>query len=202
MASVLMAEMNICAICPKPNLSKPSKGHPKFPYLLRNKRIWLPNQVWAIDITYVPYKGGHLYLTAIIDWYSRLIVGWTLSDTLEVSPVIKCVKEAYDSYGIPAIQNSDQGSHFSSNAYIELLEKAGVAQSMDGKARWVNNVIIERWFRTLKTEYIHINEFDSPRELKRGIKDFVEKYNAMRGHESLDYATPKEVWHEAYSQAA
>jgi putative transposase len=201
-AAKLMEMMNIHCIYPKPNLSKPRKGSKAFPYLLRGKRIWLPNQVWAIDITYIPYKGGHMYLTAIIDWFSRMIVGYRLADTLENTPVLSCVEDAFERYGIPAVMNSDQGSHFTSKAYIGILASRGIEQSMDGKARWVDNVRIERWFRTLKTEYLYINEFGSPKELSRGIATFIDKYNVMRLHESLDYRTPADVWAEPFALAA
>ena len=201
-AGELMRQMNIYAIYPLPNTSKPAKGHPRFPYLLKGRRIWLPNQAWAIDITYLPYKGGHLYLTAIIDLFSRMIVGWALADSLEVGPVIACVQEAFGTWGVPALMNSDQGSHFTSKAYVELLAVNHVAQSMDGKARWVDNVWIERWFRTLKSEYVHINVFESPRELRAGCAGFIEKYNSMRLHESLGYETPATVWGRAFSEAA
>ena len=130
-------------IYPKPNLSQPGKGHKKFPYLLRNKPIWLSNQVWAIDITYIPMERGHMYLTAILDWHSRYIVGWALSDTLETAPVIEAVKTAILQYGTPGIINSDQGSQFTSEEYVNLLAENGIRQSMDGKARWVDNVRIE-----------------------------------------------------------
>jgi putative transposase len=136
-----MQEMGIFSVYPKPNLSKPGKGHKKFPYLLRGKQIWLPNQVWAVDITYISIGRTHMYLTAIIDWYSRYIVGWALSDTLESAPVIEAVKCAIETYGAPAILNSDQGSQFSSGEYIELLRSHGIRQSMDGKARWVDNIV-------------------------------------------------------------
>jgi putative transposase len=201
-AARLMEMMDIRCIYPKPNTSKPGREHIRFPYLLKNKRIWLPNQVWAIDITYVPYKGGHMYLTAIIDWYSRMVVGIRLTDSLHNAPVLACTKEAFERYGIPSIMNSDQGGHFTSKAYIELLAGLDIAQSMNGKSRWVHNKIIERWFRTLKTEYIYINDFESPRELKAGIAEFVEKYNMMRRHESHDYKTPLEVWSEPFAKAA
>jgi putative transposase len=201
-AARLMEIMNIYCIYPKPNLSKPAKGAQVFPYLLKNKRIWLPNQVWAIDITYIPFKGGHMYLTAIIDWYSRMIVGYCLSDSLENTPVLSCVEYAFARFGVPAIMNSDQGSNFTAKAYVQLLASKGVTQSMDGKARWVDNVRIERWFRTLKTEYLYINEFSSPRELGRGIAEFINKYNSMRLHESLDYRTPAEVWSQPFGMAA
>ena len=143
-----------------------------------------------------------MYLTAIIDWYSRMIVGWELADSLENAPVLNCVKEAYVRCGIPCYQNSDQGSHFTSKAYIKLLANNHVTQSMDGKARWVDNVIIERWFRTLKSEYIYLNEFNSPRDLRCGIAKFIERYNNSRLHASLDYRTPFEVWGEAFTKAA
>ena len=189
-----MDEMGIYAVYPKPNLSKPGKGHKKFPYLLKNKNIFLPNQVWAVDITYIPMTHGHMYLTAIIDWYSRLIIGWILSDTLDTAPVLECVKEAVARHGVPGIINSDQGSQFTSSEYVEYLGAQGIRQSMDGKARWVDNVIIERWFRSLKTEYVYINEYTSPKELRSGIREYVSDYNSLRPHQSHDYETPATVY--------
>ena len=189
-----MDELGLYAIYPKPNLSKPGKEHKKFPYLLKNKSIRFTNQVWALDITYIPMKHGHMYLTAIIDWYSRMIVGWALSDTLDTAPVIEALCDAMEQYGIPCIINSDQGSQFTSDAYISLLRSNHILQSMDGKARWVDNVIIERWFRSLKTEYIYINEYNSPRELRSGIGDYVRDYNSLRPHQSLAYETPATVF--------
>jgi putative transposase len=194
----LMDEMGIYAIYPKPNLSKPGKEHKKFPYLLKNKSINFPNQVWGIDITYVPMKHGHMYLTAIIDWHSRYIVGWSLSDTLDAAPVIESVRQAIEQYGIPGIINSDQGSQFTSDAYIKLLKACNIRQSMDGKARWIDNIIIERWFRSLKTEKIYINEFNSPRELRAGIKEYICEYNNLRPHQNLDYETPSEIYHSMF----
>ena len=187
-----MDEMGIYAIYPKPNLSKP--GTHKFPYLLKNLNIFLPNQVWAIDITYIPMKHGHMYLTAVIDWYSRKIVGWELSDTLGTAPVIEAVQRAIETHGTPAILNSDQGSQFTSDDYTAFLKQHNIRQSMDGKARWVDNVIIERWFRSLKTEYVYINEYDSPRALRAGIRQYVEDYNGLRPHQSHGYDTPEAVW--------
>ena len=190
----LMGEMGLYAIYPKPNLSKPGKHHKKFPYLLKNITIFLPNQVWALDITYIPMSRGHMYLTGIIDWYSRFIVGWVLSDTLESAPVVEAVKKAIETYGIPGIINSDQGSQFTSEEYISLLEELGIRQSMDGKARWIDNVIIERWFRSLKCDDIYINEYSSPRELRAGIAGYVYEYNNERPHQSLDYKYPVSVY--------
>jgi len=195
----LMVEMGIYVIYPKPNLSKPGKEHKKFPYLLRNKSIDFPNQVWAVDITYVPMKQGHMYLTAIIDWHSRLIVGWELSDTLDAAPVIDALSQAISLHGTPCIVNSDQGSQFTSDAYIDALRAHGIRQSMDGKARWVDNVIIERWFRSLKTEYVYINEYATPRELRSGIDEYVRDYNGLRPHESLGYETPYAIFRSSFA---
>lgn len=161
--------------------------------LLEN-RVHFPNQVWAVDITYIPMKYGHMYLTAVIDWHSRFIVGWSLSDTLESASVIGAVTGAIERYGIPSILNSDQGSQFTSDAYVNLLAGLDIRQSMDGKARWVDNVIIERWFRSLKTEYIYINEYSSPKTLRAGIADYISLYNYARPHQSLDYQTPAAVY--------
>ena len=194
----LMSEMGIYAIYPKPNLSKPDKGH-KMPYLLKNMSIFIPNQVWAVDITYIPMKHGHMYLTAIIDWYSRFIVGWELSDTLDTAPVLQAVRNAINTYGIPAIINSDQGSQFTSDDYTAFLAANGIRLSMDGKARWVDNVIIERWFRSLKTEYVYINEYNSPRALGVGIREYIKDYNELRPHQTHEYNTPMAVYYGIFA---
>ena len=195
----LMKEMGIYAIYPKPNLSKRNKKHKIYPYLLRNKPIFLPNQVWALDITYIKMKQGHMYLTAIIDWYSRFIIGWALSDTLDTAPVLDAMKTAIEQHGAPAIANSDQGCQFTSGEYASLLTEQGIRQSMDGKARWIDNVIIERWFRSLKWDDIYINEYNSPRELRRGIAQYVNEYNYQRPHQSHGYLTPAEVYYDPFS---
>ncbi|GHV41344.1 hypothetical protein FACS189490_08060 [Clostridia bacterium] len=172
-----MQEMGIFAVYPKPDTSKANKQHKKCPYLLRGKLIWLPNQVWAVGITYISLGRSHMYLTATIDWYSRFIVGWALSDTLETAPVLPALEQAITRYGTPAIINSDQGSQFTSTEYTTFLKAHGITQSMDGKARWVDNVIIERWFRSLKTEEIYISGYASPRELLHGIEEYIHNYN-------------------------
>lgn len=166
------------------------------PYLLRNLDITRPNQVWSIDITYIPLNGRHMYLTAMIDWHSRKLLGWTLADTLETTHVIETVKKTVEQYGKPDIINSDQGSQFTSMEYKTLLQEVGIRQSMDGKARWADNVRIERWFRSLKTELIYINEFASPRDLRQKINRYIEDYNHLRPHQALDYRTPAQV-HQA-----
>ncbi len=150
----LMNEMGLHAVYPKPNLSKRHTAHKVFPYLLRNLVITKPNQVWAIDIIYIPIGKTHMYLTAIIDWCSRFVVGYELSDSLDTAPVITALKRAVALYGKPEIINSDQGSQFTSAEYTQFLRASNIRQSKDGKARWVDNVIIERWFRSLKCDNI------------------------------------------------
>lgn len=190
----LMEEMGIYAVYPKPNLSKRNFKDGIVPYLLKNKVVFLPNQVWSIDITYIKMHRSHMYLTALIDWHSRMIVGWNLSDTLDTCYVLQAVRNAVETHGIPAILNSDQGSQFTSGAYKALLKELHIAQSMDGKSRWADNIMIERWFRSLKVEEIYPNEFESPRALRKAIRTYIEQYNTLRPHEALDYDTPKSVY--------
>ena len=191
----IMREMAIYAIYPKENLSKRNFKESIVPYLLRNYTVNFPNQVWSIDITYIPMKKGHMYLTAIIDWFSRKVIFHYLSDTLDTNSVTAPVKEAIERYGIPAIINSDQGSQFTSAAYKSLLKSYKIRQSMDGKSRWADNIMIERWFRSLKTEQIYPNDYGSPRELRILINKYVEEYNKIRPHEALDYQAPDDVYY-------
>ena len=194
-----MLEMGIHAVYPKPNLSKRNFKEEIVPYLLRNKEVSFPNQVWSIDITYIKMHHGHMYLTAVIDWFSRKIVGWTLSDTLDTRPVLEAVQSAVEHCGVPAILNSDQGSQFTSEEYKRLLKGLRIRQSMDGKSRWADNIMIERWFRSLKTELVYINEYRSPKELRAAIRGYIDDYNSLRPHEALDYATPDEVYRACFS---
>lgn len=193
--AAIMEEMNVRPLYPKPNLSKPAKASLKHPYLLKNKAIRFPNQVWSVDITYIPIGRTHMYLTCVIDWFSRYVVGWRLADDMGADGVCRCVAEAMDGRGEPAIINSDQGSVFTSAQYEGLLEGRRVLQSMDGKARWVDNVIVERWFRSLKTECLRISEYETPAELRRLVAGYVEQYNNARPHQSLDYDTPDSWYH-------
>ena len=195
-----MQEMGICAVYPKPNLSKRNFREGIVPYLLKNRTVSFPNEVWSIDITYIKMHRSHMYLTAVIDWFSRKIVGWTLSETLDTQPVLEAVRNAIEQYGTPAILNSDQGSQFTSGPYKELLKGLRIRQSMDGKSRWADNIMIERWFRSLKTELIYINEFRTPRELRREISTYIRAYNALRPHEALGYSTPNERFQSCFSQ--
>jgi putative transposase len=194
----LRQQMGLETIYPHKNTSKSSKNTRKLPYLLswmvKNEMIWLPNLVWAIDITYIKMGKSHMYLVAIIDWYSRFIVGYELSDTLETAPVLELVKRSIAKYGIPAILNSDQGSQFTSLEYMAYLKNAKIRQSMDGKGRWIDNVIIERWFRTLKIERIYIYDYQTPRELRNGLDEFILRYNNIRPHQHLDDKTPFSVY--------
>lgn len=197
----LMQKMGIYAIYPKPNLSKRNSKEAVVPYLLRNYDARFPNQVWSIDIIYLPMNRSHMYLTAIIDWHSRKIVGHYLSDTLDASSVILAVKEAISQHGVPAIINSDQGSQFTSLEYKNVLKAFGIRQSMDGKSRWADNIMIERWFRSLKTELIYPNEFSSPRDLRKRISEYVTEYNTLRPHAALDYVIPDAVYYSHFSQS-
>ena len=194
-----MREMEIYAIYPKPNLSKNDGKEGVVPYLLRHKTALFPNQYWSIDITYIKMYHGHMYLTAVIDWFSRKIVGWTLSDTLDTRPVLEAVQSAVESCGIPAILNSDQGSQFTSEEYKRLLRELHIRQSMDGRSRWADNIMIERWFRSLKTELIYINEYRSPKELRAAIRSYIDDYNTRRPHEALNYATPEQVYKASFA---
>lgn len=194
-----MREMAIYPIYPGPNTSKRNYKEGILPYLLRGYVPQFPNQVWSIDITYIKMKRRHMYLTAIIDWYSRMIVGWKLSDTLEAAPVLEVVREAVERHGVPAIINSDQGSQFTSDDYKELLKSLHIRQSMDGKSRWADNIMIERWFRSLKTEKIYIEEYTTERELRACIAAFINQYNNVRPHESLDNVTPASVYASCFN---
>lgn len=186
----LMEVMGIRSLAPKPDLSKPAKQHPRFPYLLRGKPVRHPNQVWSTDITYVKLGRGHVYLSVVIDWFSRYVVAWRLHDTLEAEECVACMDSAVRRFGVPAIANSDQGSTYTSEAYAGYLASKGIAQSMDGKGRWADNVFVERWFRTFKHEYLYLAEYSDMRELRALVARSVQAYNERRPHASLGYDTP------------
>lgn len=190
----LMREMGIQAIYPKPNLSKPAPGHKIYPYLLRGLVVDHPNQVWATDITYIKLSVGFMYLVAILDLYSRKVLSWRLSNTLDVSFCIEALNEAVARYGAPEIFNSDQGSQFTSNDFTGLLEKLNVSISMDGKGRAKDNIYVERLWRSLKYEDIYIKGYTTVPECIDGIKRYFDFYNAERFHQSLEYWTPDEIY--------
>jgi len=188
-----MDEMGIEAIYPKPNLSKARKQHPCYPYLLRNFIATRPNQAWSIDITYIRLRHGFIYLCAIIDWYSRMIVGWAIDDTLSTRIVTTAITKAFET-AKPEILNSDQGSQFTSGEYIRLVESIRVKISMDGKGRWADNIPIERWFRTLKYEEIYLKDYENIKEARREIGNFINDYNYKRIHSAID-ATPAYIYY-------
>lgn len=197
----IMHRAGLKAIFPGKNLSKPGKTHKIYPYLLKNKVIWLPNQVWATDITYIKLRGGHVYLTAIIDLFSRKVLTWRLSNTLDSEFCISALEEAISVYGIPAIFNTDQGSQFTSRAFISVLEKHGIQISMDSKGRALDNIYVERLWRSLKYEEIYLNEYRSMDELKAAVKKYFRFYNTERFHQSLDYETPDEIYYQAFKHS-
>ena len=187
-----MREMGIEGIAPKPNLSLAKPGQQVFPYLLKGLRIEKPNQVWGIDITYIRMLQSWMYLVAIIDWYSRYVVSWELDDSLEVGFVLSAVERGFRE-AKPEIFNSDQGSQFTSQAYISLVEGAGVRISMDSKGRAFANIFTERLWRTIKYEDIYIKGYSSPRETRIGLGSYLDFYNDRRVHQALAYRTPAEV---------
>ena len=190
----LMRRIGIAALGPKPRTTKPVPGHKIFPYLLRNLVIERPNQVWAADITYVPIGRGFLYLVAIIDWASRAVLAWQLSNTMDVAFCLAALEEALARYGKPDIFNTDQGSQFTSGEFTGMLAAAGIRISMDGRGRWIDNVFIERLWRSLKYEDIYLKGYADGREAKAGIGVWFAFYNHRRPHQALANRTPMAVW--------
>lgn len=188
-----MQEMGIAGICPGPNLSRRNQQQQVFPYLLRGLHITTANQVWGIDITYIRLARGWAYLVAILDWYTRYVVSWELDQSLELAFVLEAVHRALGQ-AQPAIMNSDQGSHFTSPAYLDLLRSAQVRISMDGKGRATDNIFTERLWRSLKYEEVYLHEYTSPRQAREGINKYLHFYNNKRPHQALDYRTPAEEY--------
>ena len=192
----LMRKMGIAALGPKPRTTKPTPGHKIFPYLLRNLVIDRPNQVWAADITYIPIGRGFLYLVAVIDWASRAVLAWQLSNTMDVSFCVSALEEALARFGRPEIFNTDQGSQFTSAAFTGRLMAADVKISMDGRGRWMDNVFIERLWRSLKYEDVYLKGYADGREAKAGIASWMAFYNLQRPHQALGNRTPMAVWRD------
>lgn len=190
----IMKRAGLRAIYPGKRTTVPVKEHKKYPYLLRGKKIWLPNQVWATDITYIRLSGGHVYLVAIIDLYSRKVLSWRLSNTLDAEFCVSALEEAIAVWGTPAIFNTDQGSQFTSDAFVGVLKEHGIQISMDGKDRAIDNILVERFWRTLKYEDIYLNDYQNMADLKAGLKRYFEFYNSERYHQSLEYKTPDEMY--------
>jgi putative transposase len=190
----LMGVLGIEALYPKPNLSRPAPGHRVYPYLLRGLAIERPNQVWSTDITYVPMRGGFLYLVAVMDWFSRFVLSWELSNTADAQ-FCRWALEAALSQGQPQIFNSDQGSQFTAPHFLEPLQDRSIAISMDGRGRALDNVFIERLWRSVKYELIYPGDFGSGAELWSALENYFHPYNHRRPHQALDYATPAELYH-------
>ncbi len=190
-----MRDMGIQAIYPRQNTSKPAPSHTIYPYLLKNIQITYPNQVWSIDITYIPIRTDWLYLVAIIDWYSRFVLDWRISDSMDIDFVLDVSHSALR-IATPEIMNSDQGSHFTSSKFTKIFLDAGAKISMDHRGRAYDNIFIERLWRTVKYEDVYIKSYESPRDARIGIHAYMKHYNNERPHSSLGYRTPKAVFED------
>jgi putative transposase len=193
----LMRLMGLRSLSPQPKTTMPNKAHPVYPYLLRDLVIDHSNHVWAADITYVPFKKGFWYLVAIMDWHSRKVLSWRLSNTMTSDFCVAALHEALALYGTPEIFKTDQGSHFTSEVFTKVLKDAEVRISMDGVGRAIDNVFIERLWRTLKYDHIYLNPADSGITCRAGIATYLRYYNEERPHSSLGDATPDEVYYES-----
>jgi putative transposase len=195
-----MQVMGLRAIYPGPNLSKRTQQHAVYPYLLRGLKIEQPNQVWGVDITYIRLRSGWLYLFAVLDWFSRFVVSWALDLTLEIGFVLEAMRSALGT-ATPTICNSDQGSHFTSPQYTDLLLNAEVQISMDGKGRALDNIFTERLWRTVQYEEVYLHDYASPREARSGLTDYLDFYNYRRLHQALDYQTPASIYFQKGDQS-
>lgn len=190
----LMRRMGIETLYRRPNTSKPAPGQKIYPYLLRGLPVTRPNQVWAMDITYIPMARGFVYLAAVIDWFSRRVLSWRVSITMDTSFCIEALEEALSRHGKPEIFNTDQGSQFTSEAFTGRLKEEGIQISMDGKGRWADNVFVERLWRSLKYEHVYLHAYESVGEARRKIGCYFEFYNSRRPHSSLEAQTPDQVY--------
>jgi len=191
----LMRIMGLEAIYPKPKTSRPHPGHKVYPYLLRNLKIDRPNQVWAADITYIPMARGFMYLAVVMDWHSRKVLSWRLSNTLEADFCTEALEEALLRHGRPEIFNTDQGAQFTSQAFTGLLKSYGIHISMDGRGRVQDNIFIERLWWSIKYQYLYLWSFDDGTQLRQGLSQWFKLYNQERSHQALDNLTPDEVYY-------
>jgi putative transposase len=198
----LLQTLGLSGMAPGPHTSKPHPQHKIYPYLLRGVEISRPNQVWSSDITYIRLPRGFVYLVAIIDWYSRKVLAWRLSNTMDAGFCVDCLEEAIQRYGLPEIFNSDQGSQFTSEAFTGVLIQNGITISMDGRGRALDNIFVERLWRTVKYEDVYLNKYDSVQDLLMGLTQYFLFYNQERYHQSLDYKTPHEVYKTAIGGGA
>jgi putative transposase len=192
--ATLMRRMGIEALYRRPNTSKPAPGHKIYPYLLRNLVVDRPKQVWAMDITYIPMARGFVYLAAVVDWFSRRVLAWKLSITLETEFCIDAVREALARHGKPGIFNTDQGSQFTSVAFTGLLAEQKIAISMDGRGAWRDNVFVERLWRTVKYEEVYLRAYDSVSDARASLGRYLDFYNSRRPHSSLGARTPEQAY--------
>lgn len=196
----LMRQMGIVALYPKRNLSRRNQTHRIYPYLLKGLAINRPNQVWAADITYIPMAKGFVYLVAIIDWYSRKVLSWQISNTMDADFCVEALEAALATYGQPEIFNTDQGSQFTSEDFTKVLNNRFIKISMDGKGRWVDNVFVERLWRSLKYEEVYLRAYDSVAQARASIGKYLTFFNAKRRHQSLGRKTPDAVYYESADQ--
>jgi putative transposase len=197
----LMRKMGVEAIYRKPNTSKPAPGHRIYPYLLRNLAVVQPNQVWAMDITYIPMARGFVYLAAVVDWFSRRVLAWKLSITMETNFCIEALEEALSMNEKPEMFNTDQGSQFTSEAFTERLKKEGISISMDGKGRWRDNVFVERIWKSIKYEEVYLHAYESVQQARESIGRYLKFYNSVRPHSSLGAFTPDQVYFNRLPEA-
>ena len=197
--ATLMKTMGIEALYRRPNTSRKHPKNPVFPYLLRGLDITRANQVWATDITYIPMHKGFVYLAAVLDWATRRVLSWRLSNTLTTDFCLAAVEDALARYGTPTIFNTDQGSQFSSTEFVDLLRHHGMQQSMDGKGRWVDNVFVERLWKSVKYEEVYLHAYDSVAQAKHALQRYFSFYNQRRPHSSLDGKTPDQVYFHSLS---
>jgi putative transposase len=190
----LMRLMSLESTAPQPKTSEPSPEHPKYPYLLRGRAITRPNQVWASDITYIPMAKGFAFLVAVIDWGSRRVLSWRLSNTIDTSFCVAALEEALEQFGAPEIFNTDQGSQFTADDFIKVLKNRGIKISMDGRGRCLDNVFVERLWRSLKYEEVYLNPYDSVSEGRARIGSYFSFFNYERPHSSLGHQTPAEFY--------
>ncbi len=197
--STLMKKMGIEALYRRPNTSRKHPKNSVFPYLLRGLEITRANHVWAMDISYIPMRKGFVYLAAVLDWATRRVLSWRLSNTLTPDFCLEAVEEALRRHGIPEIFNTDQGSQFTSADFVDLLRTHGIQQSMDGKGRWVDNVFVERLWKSVKYEEVYLHAYDSVTQARQGLEGYFRFYNERRPHSSLDGKTPDQVYFESLS---
>ena len=198
--ATLMRRMGIEALYRRPRTTRPHPGHQVFPYLLRDLAITVPNQVWAMDVTYIPMRHGFLYLVAVLDWATRRVLAWRLSNTMTTDVCLDALESAIRDYGCPGILNTDQGSQFTSTAFVALVQQSGIRLSMDGKGAWRDNLFVERLWKSVKDEEVYLHAYDSVAEAHQGLARYFTFYNGGRPHTALDGRTPDMVYFSGQPQ--